>query len=121
MRPRLHAYLGGIVRELHAKAVIVNGTADHVHMLVSIAATTSVADILRVIKTNSSRWMNDQGIAFTWQKGYAAFTVSTSHMPAVIAYIRNQELHHRSRSFTHELITLLQRHRVEYDPKYLWD
>jgi REP-associated tyrosine transposase len=121
LRPNLHAYLGGIVRELHGKAAIVNGTEDHVHLLATIPATLSVSDLLRLVKTNSSKWMNERGTDFAWQKGYAAFTVSTSKMPAVAAYIRGQEEHHRKRSFEDELIALLQRHGVSYDPKYLWE
>ena len=121
LRPKLHAYLGGIVRELHAKPVIVNGTGDHVHMLATIPATLCVSDLLRVVKTNSSKWMNDHRTDFAWQKGYAAFTVSTSRMPAVVAYIRGQEEHHRARSFQDELVALLKRHGVTYDPAHLWD
>ncbi len=120
LRPKLHAYLGGIMRELHAKPVIVNGTGDHIHMLVTIPATLCVADLARVVKANSSKWIKEHG-AFAWQKGYAAFTVSTSRMPAVVTYIRNQEEHHRKRSFEDEFIALLKRHGVTYDPKYLWE
>ncbi len=121
LHPKLHAYLGGIVRELHGKPVIVNGTGDHVHLLATIPATLCVADLCRIVKTNSSRWVKDHGTKFAWQKGYAAFTVSTSKMPAVVTYIRDQEEHHRKRSFEDELIALLKRHGVTYDPKYLWE
>ena len=119
--PALHAYLGGIVRELHGKAVIINGTRDHVHMLATIPATLCVSDLLRVVKTNSSKWMNEHDVGFAWQKGYAAFTVSTSKMPAVVAYIKSQEEHHRTRSFEDELVALLQRHGVAFDATHLWD
>jgi REP element-mobilizing transposase RayT len=74
LRPRLHAYLGGIAREMDAKAVIVNGMPDHVHMLLTIPAKLSVSELARVLKTNSSRWAGDD---LAWQSGYAAFTVST--------------------------------------------
>ena len=118
LRPRLHAYLGGIARELNAKAVIVNGTADHVHMLVTIPAKLSVSDAARILKANSSKWA---GPGFGWQTGYAAFTVSTSNMPEVVAYIRDQEQHHRERSYEDELVALLKKHGVAYDPAYLCD
>ena len=98
--------------------VIVNGTADHVHMLVTIPAKLSVSDAARVLKANSSRWA---GPDFGWQTGYAAFTVSTSNMPDVVAYIRDQEQHHQTRSFEDELIALLEKHGVSYDPAYLWN
>lgn len=116
--PRLHAYLGGIARELDAKPVIVNGNADHVHVLVTIPAKISVSDLARVLKTNSSRWAGDD---LAWQSGYAAFSVSTSNMPEVVAYIRDQEQHHAKRSFEDELIVLLNKHGVSYDPAYLCD
>ncbi len=118
LRTRLHAYLGGIARELDAKAVIVNGMTDHVHMLVTMPPKISVSDLARVLKTNSSRWAGDE---FAWQSGYAAFSVSTSNMPDVVAYIRDQEKHHKMCSFADELIALLKKHGVEYDPKYLCD
>jgi REP element-mobilizing transposase RayT len=118
LQPRLHAYLGGIARELNGKAIIVNGTADHVHMLVTIPAKLSVSDAARVLKTNSSKWA---GPDFGWQAGYAAFSFSTSNMPCVVAYIRDQDEHHRTRSFEDELVALLKKHGVAYDPAYLCD
>ena len=123
LAPRLHAYLGGIVGELDGKALTVGGTADHIHMLISLRPTVSVADALRVIKTNSSRWVHEQWPnrpAFGWQTGYAAFTVSQSALGAVRTYIARQEEHHRKMTFQEEFILLLKRHGVEYDERYVW-
>ena len=86
-RPDLHAYLGGIVRELGGKVRAINGTADHVHLLVSMPATLSTAEMVRVLKANSSRWVNRKGWSkdpFAWQTGYAAYSVSHSNAAAVV-------------------------------------
>ena len=122
LRPRLMAYLGGIVRELNATPVIANGPDDHVHLLVGVPATLAVADLVRVVKANSSRWVHEQlphRSAFAWQAGYGAFSVSRSNVPAVAAYIARQEEHHRRLSFRDEFITFLRKHGVEYDEKYI--
>ena len=84
----------------------------------------AVADMLRLIKTNSSKWINVSEFspgAFAWQTGYGAFSVSESQAPAVGRYIQNQVEHHRRQSFQEEFVALLQRHGVEYNPQYLWD
>ena len=98
----LHAYLGGIIREIGGVALCVNGMADHVHLLVRMPATHSVADVARLIKTNSSRWVHQrwpQLKNFAWQAGYGAFSVSESGIDAVRAYIEKQQQHHTKRSF----------------------
>jgi putative transposase len=117
----LWAYLGGIVRNLDGKALVINGTADHVHLLVSLPPTVSVADAVRVIKANSSKWLHQKRHAsFAWQNGYGAFSVSSSAAPEVIEYIRRQEEHHRRMTFQEELVGFLKKHQVEYDKRYIW-
>ena len=104
--------------------MIVNGMADHVHMLAVLPATLAVADAMRLVKTNSSRWVHEkwpQHRRFGWQRGYSAFTVSESNRNSVIRYIANQEEHHRKTTFEEELIALLEKHGIEYDPRYVWD
>jgi putative transposase len=122
IKPRLHAYMGGIVRELGGKAYIVNGTNDHVHLLVNTPPSLSLSDAIRVIKTNSSRWVKGQrGAAkFGWQPGYAAFSVSQSNVKAVAAYIEGQEEHHRRISFRDEYVGFLKRHGLEFEERFLW-
>jgi putative transposase len=103
--------------------LIVNGPADHVHLLLSIPATTSVADILRVLKTNSSRWVHEQFPElrhFAWQAGYGAFTVSGSRLNDVRNYIATQEAHHRKVSFQEEFLTFLKKHGMDFDAEDLW-
>jgi len=124
LRLRLHAYLGGIVRAIQGKALTIGGTADHVHLLMLLPARTAVAEALRVLKTNSSRWVHGQlpeRAFFAWQTGYGAFTVSQSAADDVKRYIAGQEAHHRSMTFQEEFLALLTRHGIEYDERYLWD
>jgi putative transposase len=117
----LHAYLGGIVRQIGGTALCVNGTRDHVHLL--IRAAHSIADIARLIKTNSSRWVHEgwpEYHLFAWQTGYGAFTVSESGVAAVRAYISKQQEHHRVRSFQEEFLVFLKKNGISVDERYLW-
>jgi putative transposase len=119
----LFPYIGGIIRELHGTPLAVNGPIDHVHMLLSVPASASVAEMLRVVKTNSSRWAHAQLPAqsnFAWQGGYAAFTVSASRLEDVRRYITLQQEHHRAVSFQDELLALLNKHGIRYDARDLW-
>jgi len=123
IRPDLHAHLGGVLRELGATPVMIGGTSDHVHLLALMPANVAVADCLRVVKTNSSRWVKErwpERRAFSWQGGYAAFAVSESSRAQVIRYVQEQERHHRRASFQDELLVLLRKHGVEFDERYLW-
>ena len=120
--PRLLPYVGGIVRELGGYALAVGGTSDHVHLALALPPTVSLSAVVRTIKANSSRWARETWpeIAFGWQAGYAAFTVSHGERDAVLRYVREQEQHHRERTFGEELTGLLEAHGVEYDARYLW-
>ena len=121
LRPKLHAYLGGIVRELDGTPLSVNGTDDHVHLLLSMPPTISTSDAMRVLKTNSSKWVHDaRRKPFGWQAGYGAFSVSKSNVEAVSRYIAEQEEHHRKVSFKEEFVSFLKRHGVEYDERFIW-
>ena len=120
---RLFPYMGGIVRELKGTALIVNGPADHVHLLLSMPATVSVADLLRVLKTNSCRWVHEQFPArkhFGWQAGYGAFTVSASRLEDVRSYIAAQQSHHHRVSFQEEFLALLKRHGLGCSESDVW-
>jgi REP element-mobilizing transposase RayT len=122
IRSDLFAYLGGIVREMKGTAFIVNGTADHVHMLIRIRPVHSVAEIARVVKANSSRWAREKGNRdFAWQTGYGAFSVSESHVQAVSRYIATQEEHHKKRTFQQEYVAFLEKNKIAYDERYIWD
>lgn len=119
-RSRLHEYLGGTIQGLGGFSEGVGGTADHVHILVSLKSTHCLADIMRELKKSASEWVHEvigDG-SFSWQVGYAAFTVSPSGRGAVKSYIANQEEHHRTRDSREELLELLKLAEVDYDPRY---
>jgi putative transposase len=120
-RSDLHEYLGGTVRGLGGQPEGVGGVADHVHLLVGLRATHCLADFMRELKKASSIWVQDkiQLPEFYWQEGYSAFTVSATACPDVKRYIAHQEEHHRKISYKDELVAMLQRAGIEYDPKYL--
>jgi putative transposase len=123
IRLEMHAYLGGILRGLEAVPIVVGGTADHVHLLARLPTDLAVADCLRVVKANSSRWAKERWAGrrvFAWQRGYGAFSVSESRRGAVIRYIQDQEQHHRRISFQEEFLKLLTNHGVEFDERYIW-
>lgn len=119
-----HAYFGGIVRELDGTAIIVGGTADHLHALIQLRADTNIADVIRVAKTNTSRWVHEKWPErrdFVWQRVYGAFTVSASSAAAVTRYIAGQEEHHRKMSFDDEFLALLRKHNIPFDPQHVFD
>jgi putative transposase len=121
MKPRLHAYMGGIVREIGGVALIVGGINDHVHLLISLPPTLALSDVMRVVKTNSSRWMHEQNRPkFQWQSGFGAFSVSSANIEKVKKYIANQENHHQKQSFREEFIDFLNRSNMDFDEKFLW-
>ena len=122
--PRLYDYVGGIVRGQCGRLLAAGGMPDHVHLAVSLDKKVAVADALRLIKTNSSRWVHETFPAlrhFAWQTGYGAFGVSYSDLDRVKQYIAKQQEHHRARTFKEEFLALLKRHQIEYDERYIWD
>jgi putative transposase len=124
LAPRLYDYIGGIVRAHGSVLIAAGGMPDHVHLLASLGREISVAEALRTIKANSSKWIhetfpNQRG--FAWQAGYGAFAVSYSNIPSVKRYIANQAEHHRVRTYQEEFLALLRRHDIEFDESHLWD
>lgn len=121
-RIRVHEYLGGVIRGLNGVPHAVSGTGDHVHVLAGLRATHCLADVMRELKSESSGWIHKElGLhGFAWQEGYAAFTVSASHLEQVRAYVLGQEKHHRVATFQEEYVAMLQRGLVEYEERYLW-
>ena len=123
-KEELYRYIGGIIRAEGGIQLEIGGTDDHVHILAKLKPAESVSQMLNRIKANSSKWINENeksSVRFAWQEGFAAFTVSESQVEPVRQYIRNQEQHHRRLTFQDELLAFLQRHGVEFDPRYLWD
>jgi REP element-mobilizing transposase RayT len=124
LKPEMYAYLGGMVREIKGKAFSINGTADHVHLLLSLPPTIPLSEAMKTLKANSSRWVSSKWKSrhdFGWQIGYGAFSVSKSNVPNVIEYIQTQEEHHRKVTFKEELTEFLRKHEIEYDERYIWE
>jgi putative transposase len=121
LKDKLLAYLLGIANNLRVKTLAIGGTANHIHILLSLPPTMPIAEAAQKLKANSSRWLGEQGLAFQWQEGYGAFSVSPSLVDAVQRYIRNQEEHHRKRSFEEEFRLLLEKSGVVvYDTEKLF-
>jgi REP element-mobilizing transposase RayT len=120
-RSRFHEYLGGTIRGLDGYPEGVGGVDDHVHLLVGLKSTHRLSDVMRELKKASSAWVQeDVGVSgFGWQEGYAAFTVSATVLDVVKNYISRQEEHHRTKSFREELVGMLKKAGIEFDPKYL--
>lgn len=117
----LWSFLGGIARKNRFKALVVGGTENHVHVLLSLPADVPLAKAMQLIKGASSRWLNETHTkGFAWQEGYGAFTVGISQKADTIAYIQSQAEHHRKRTFEEEFIAFLNKHDVKYNPRYVW-
>ncbi len=119
----LWPYLGGIARKNRMQAVAIGGVADHIHILLSLPSTLSVAHAIQLIKGGSSKWIHDSFRRlkkFEWQDGYGAFSIGASQVKAVTNYINNQKEHHRTRTFQEEFIEFLEHYGVEYDRRYIF-
>ncbi len=113
LHERLWPYLGGIAKQNQMKTLAIGGATDHVHVLLSLPATLSVAKAVQFLKRNSSKWLREtfpKMRSFAWQEGYGAFSVGVSGVDATVAYIRNQAEHHRTRSFRAEYAAMLKKH-----------
>jgi REP element-mobilizing transposase RayT len=124
LRTRLFPYMGGIVRQLGGVAWLINGVADHVHLLVSVPATAALSDFVGKLKANASKWVHEnfpEHRLFAWQLGYSAFSVSVSQKQGVLDYIAGQEEHHRTVSFHEELVSFLKKHGIDYDEKWVME
>ncbi|HEY2328254.1 MAG TPA: IS200/IS605 family transposase [Verrucomicrobiae bacterium] len=123
LQERLWPFLGGIARQNKMTALEIGGVPDHIHILLSLPATISISKAMQLIKGGSSKWIHgtfsDQW-QFAWQEEYGAFSVSVSQLDKTIAYIRGRPEHHRKITFQEEFLTLLKRHGIEYDERYLW-
>ncbi len=123
-RDALHAYLGGVSKQLECPPIIVGGVEDHVHLLCRFGRTITQAEWVKELKRVSNPWLQKQGpefAGFEWQGGYSDFSVSQSNLERVTEYIANQEEHHRKTGFQDELRALLRRHQLEWDERHLWD
>lgn len=120
----IFAYIGGIIKGVKGLPIEIGGRSDHLHILTSLPKTMSVSEFVRVLKSNSSKWIKTKNIrynAFEWQEGYGAFSVSPSLLDKTINYIRNQDEHHKKRNAKDEYMMFLDAYKVEYDERYLID
>jgi REP element-mobilizing transposase RayT len=120
----LHKYIAGIIKGKNQKPIIINGMPDHIHAFVGLHPSMAISDLVRDIKNNSSKFINEQKWVrgkFFWQEGYGVFSYSHSHINAVYQYIKNQEGHHKKRTFREEYLELLKKFEIKYDGKYLFD
>jgi len=124
VRDALHAYLGGITKQLECPPIRIGGVEDHVHVLARFGRTITQAEWVKELKRVSNLWLKDQGrewAGFQWQGGYAGFSVSQSNLDQVTEYIARQDEHHRKQTFQDELRALLRKHNIEFDERYVWD
>jgi putative transposase len=120
----LQKYITGVVTNKRSKLIAIVNEPDHIHILVGLKPDTSISELARDIKANSSRWINEQDwmhSEFRWQEGFGAFSYSCSQLSDVIVYIQNQDEHHRKRIFREEYIALLTAFGIEYDERYLFE
>jgi len=124
IRDPLHRYMATVLKNLGCHANLINSVEDHVHLLFELGRTAAVSKVVEDVKKSSSKWIKTQSDGageFAWQNGYGAFSVSHSNIEAVKNYIAGQGEHHRKRTFQEELRTLLEKHGVEYDERYIWN
>ena len=119
----LYKYITAIIQNNEHKLLQINGMPDHVHILFGLRPVQSLSDLMKQVKQDSSKWINQNRLArgkFSWQEGFGAFSYSKSQLPKVITYIQNQQEHHRKRTFREEYIALLEAHGVDYDERYIF-
>lgn len=123
-KDELYKYITGIVKNNNQKLLAINGVSDHIHILLNIKPNIALSDLVRDIKANSSRFINEKKFVkgkFNWQEGFGAFSYSISQLDDVIKYIENQEEHHKEKSFKDEYLKYLKRFEVDFDEKYVFD
>jgi putative transposase len=124
VRAEMHAYLATVFRSYDSPTLIVGGVANHVHALCALSKNISAAELIKDAKKSSSKWIKSKGgllTKFHWQNGYGVFSVSESQEERVRRYILNQEQHHRNFTFEDEFRTILRKHNVAFDERYVWD
>lgn len=124
LHERLYPFFGGIAKSLRAQLLAGNGMPDHVHLLVRCPADLAMAVLAREVKARTSGWIHDtfpEHAGFNWQRGYGGFSVSHSAVPDVERYIREQQQHHAAKSFMQEFEEFLQKHGIDYDPRYVFE
>lgn len=121
----VHAYVAEIFNNHGCPAIQVGGTANHMHILFLLGKQVDLSEIVRTVKSSTSRWINERNGKlfhhFCWQDGYGAFSVSNSHVEAVVKYIQGQEEHHKRVSFQDEFRRICELYNVGLDERFVWD
>jgi REP element-mobilizing transposase RayT len=123
-KAQLYKYIGGVIKNNGHKPIAINGMPDHIHILIGMKPSMALSDLVRDIKANSSKHVNENRWVrgrFEWQEGYGAFSYGHSQYSSVATYIENQEQHHQRRSFKSEYLTLLQKFDIAFEDKYVFE
>jgi len=124
IEPELFPYMATVLRNIDSPSLTINGTPDHVHLLFRLSRKHPLCDVVEEVKKTSSKWIKTKGVsfaAFQWQAGNGAFSIGESVVPALRQYIANQKEHHRRQTFQDEFRTFLNKYKIEYDERYVWD
>ncbi len=122
-KEELYMYITGITKENGHKLLAINGMSDHVHILIGLRPIQSISDLMQDIKGGSSKWINLKKflkVKFEWQEGYGAFSYSKSQITNIIQYIKNQENHHKAKSFREEYLEILKEFEIDYNENYIF-
>ena len=122
-KERLHQYITGIIQQQKHKMLQINSMPDHIHIFIGMRPHQSISTLMQIVKSESTKWINDNRLCrekFSWQEGFGAFSYSKSHVPNVIRYIQNQEMHHQKQTFREEYISFLKLFEVEFDERYIF-
>lgn len=124
MEKRLYPFIGGVGSQYKYTVIACGGTRNHIHIVAGIPAAVSPSKVMQVLKSTSSKWMNDMFFPnrdFSWQAGYGGFGVDESNVAKVTDYVNNQKRHHKIMTFKEEYLKLLKRYNIDYDERYIWD
>lgn len=122
-KDELYKYSTGIIQNYDHKVLAINGMPDHLHIFIGFRPTQSISDLMRILKSETSKWINNNGFVkgrFSWQEGYGAFSYSKSHVNSVIDYIKTQEEHHRKKAFIEEYRDFLEKFNIPFDERYIF-
>ena len=123
IEPELFAYMAGTLKKLGCPCLAINGVPNHVHLLISLSKNIALSHAMEEVKKSSSKWIktkDEKFRRFAWQEGYGAFSIGESNIEALRKYIAEQKRHHRVKPFESELLEILKKYRVKYDPRYIW-
>ena len=121
---RIYQYITGIIKNNDQKLIAINGMPDHIHVFIGFKPTIAIANLVRDIKANSSKFINEEHFLrgkFAWQDGYGCFTYAHSQLDVVAKYVMNQKEHHKTKTFREEYLSFLEKFAIPYDEKYLFD